>query len=333
MLMTVGQLRTIIDENVSTHQYAMLNEIFDEMEAIYLEIKQIDVQLLHEADDKKRKKIFKRLAARIGSVLKRASTAVNGLQKRARSFAGNALGKMLEYLAKIWNSLLSKMPGTSGAKLKKTMNGYVESFAAATEDDLGENFQNNIKERVKQTVADMIKTADIPDDASSKQIKTWLDQNKKQIANAIRQSVLNDPVLTDVKNIIKSRTEEYVDNIEQSLEATMRFSIKGFAAGAAFMLGFGFVDNFGLYIGVGAFEEGLAKIFPTMTTGDIGAVGNAFSDVLGVVFGAAIAAGVTKLTGSSKEGTVTQSSVGVAIGCLVPLFINALAHMIFGAGI
>jgi len=97
--------------------------------------------------------------------------------------------------------------------------------------------------------------------------------------------------------------------------------IKPFVAGTTFMIVFGIVDNLFLILGM----EWLERIMPTIDATVNGGIGNTVSDAIGVVFGTAISAIVTKLLKVTEDDTTfSQQLIGVVIGCLLPILIYVL---------
>lgn len=91
------------------------------------------------------------------------------------------------------------------------------------------------------------------------------------------------------------------------------------------MFTFGFVDNFILVLAGEAIDNTISASFgfsPMFSAG----VGNAISDVIGVLLGSFMATLVYKLFGEVKEEDVSRGTflvaqaVGIFLGCMVGLF-------------
>jgi hypothetical protein len=86
------------------------------------------------------------------------------------------------------------------------------------------------------------------------------------------------------------------------------------------MIVFGIIDNLGLFIGMD-FIEGFITghgYSPMIAAG----IGNAFSDMIGALFGGLIATGLYRVLKISDDSIKTSHQVvGVTIGCMIPVII------------
>ena len=97
--------------------------------------------------------------------------------------------------------------------------------------------------------------------------------------------------------------------------------LKPFVAGVTFMLIFGLIDNLFLILGMEWLEAMLPNIDPTVN----GGIGNTISDAIGVVGGASISKGVSKLLKVREEDTTfVQQLFGIIVGCLLPILVYVI---------
>ena len=100
-------------------------------------------------------------------------------------------------------------------------------------------------------------------------------------------------------------------------------TLKLFLVGCSFMIVFGIIDNAGLFVGMDFIESYViaAGYTPMIAAG----IGNAFSDVIGALFGGIISGFLSKLLKIDKDSITTAHQViGVTIGCMIPVVIAML---------
>mgnify|MGYP003116433883 CR=1 FL=1 len=252
----------------------------------------------------------------------------------AKNAAGKVIQKILLSLVSVMEKLLSKLPGAKQRLVRGMVSDSIDKFNGAFADDFGEGSQWNkkIEKIIKAEFDAMREEGILPNpEGDPQEIEQAFAKSASVVAKRIRGVLLNSPELKAVKSMVKARSEEILGALENEVEKSFGQKLGGFAAGASFMVGFGAVDNYGLWAGVEAIEGYVALNYPTMTISEVGMVGNTFSDLLGVVLGTVLAALIFKLTGAKGEGTAVQAAVGVTVGCLVPLF-NSILFRLIAAG-
>ena len=245
----------------------------------------------------------------------------------AKNAIGGVLMKIMTSLVNIFETLLSKLPGAKARYISGTLKKYTNQLGDVFEDDFGEGSQwpKKIKALVQAEMEALQNEGVIPgSDIPYQELKQEMGKNRQIIANRIKNTILNSPDLDSIKSLVQSRGGAVVDAIENDVSKSFGASVKGFAAGSSFMLGFGMVDNYGLWLGVASIEDWIAVNYPAMTVDQIGQIGNTFSDILGVLVGVVLAKMILKMTGAKGEGTTAQNVVGVAVGCLIPFFNSLL---------
>ena len=256
------------------------------------------------------------------------------LMARAKNAAGRVIEKILLSLLSIFEKLLSKIPGSKQRLVKEMVAKSINQFSDAFEDDFGEGSQwsEKIEEIIKAEFDAMASEGILPSpEGNPQEIKQAFAKAAPVIAKRIRGVLLNSSELKAVKSTVQARSEKLLGALENGVEKTFGAKVGGFAAGASFMVGFGAIDNYGLWAGVEAIEGYVAASYPSISISEVGMIGNTFSDLLGVVVGGMLAALILKLTGAKGEGTPMQAAVGVTVGCLIPL-VNSLLVRLLASG-
>ncbi|MCK9447048.1 TMEM65 family protein [bacterium] len=98
--------------------------------------------------------------------------------------------------------------------------------------------------------------------------------------------------------------------------------LKEFLVGISFMTVFGIIDNGGLFIGMDAIENKIISMgYSSLVAAGIG---NAFSDAIGALCGGYISNKLYKILKINGSGTIIQQTIGVVIGCMIPVIILML---------
>ena len=256
------------------------------------------------------------------------------LMGAAKNAAGRVVEKILLSLVSVFEKLLSKLPGSQQRLVKGMVAQSINKFSDAFEEDFGEGSQwsEKIEEVIKAEFETMRAEGILPNpEGSPQEIKQAFAKVAPVVAQRIRSVLLSSPELKAVKSTVQARSENILGALSDEFEKSFGAKIGGFAAGASFMVGFGAIDNYGLWAGVEAIEDYVAAAYPSISTSEVGMIGNTFSDLLGVVVGGALAALIFKLTGAKGEGTPMQAAVGVTVGCLIPL-VNSLLVRLLASG-
>ena len=258
------------------------------------------------------------------------------IMSAAKNAAGKVIEKILLSLVSVLEKLLSKLPGSKQRLVKGMVSDSIDKFNSAFENDYGEGSQwkKKIEEIIKAEFDAMREEGILPSPKGDPQeIKQAFAKSAPVVAKRIRDVLLNSPELEAIKSTVEARSRALLSDFENEVEKSFGQKLGGFAAGASFMVGFGAVDNYGLWAGVEAIEAYVALNYPAMTTSEVGMVGNTFSDLLGVALGTALAALIFKLTGAKGQGSGAQAAVGVTVGCLIPLFNSVLFRLIAAGAI
>lgn len=93
--------------------------------------------------------------------------------------------------------------------------------------------------------------------------------------------------------------------------------VKIFIVGSTFYIVFGIIDNLGLFIGMKGVEDFIISLGLSYKVA--AGLGNTFSDAIGALSGGIVAATMYKILKVRGAGTITEKTVGVIIGCLIPV--------------
>lgn len=100
-------------------------------------------------------------------------------------------------------------------------------------------------------------------------------------------------------------------------------SIRNILIGLVFGVMFGFMDNFGLWIGIDELQKYMPGGVKTKA-----ALGNTYSDFLGATMGTFVASIVTDITGftdaDESDTPIYITTVGILIGCILGMVVGRL---------
>ena len=96
-------------------------------------------------------------------------------------------------------------------------------------------------------------------------------------------------------------------------------SFKDLLLGLIFGIVFGFIDNFGLWMGISSLEEHLPGGILTKS-----GFGNTYSDTMGAVIGTIISIIAADLYDYDGDGPIWLNTMGIIIGCLLGMYIGKL---------
>lgn len=116
---------------------------------------------------------------------------------------------------------------------------------------------------------------------------------------------------TAIRNKQKKKTfTEFINN-GQTL------TIKGVLIGLSFGVIFGFMDNFGLWLGIDRLEQYMPGGVKTKA-----ALGNTYSDLLGATMGTSISIMLNDYFGIVEDADqpIWLNTIGIVLGCFVGLF-------------
>jgi len=118
---------------------------------------------------------------------------------------------------------------------------------------------------------------------------------------------------------LKKKNKEQI-SVTNFLNSGQTLTFKGVAIGLTFGIVFGFLDNFGLWIGINELQD----IFPggLLTKS---ALGNTYSDMLGAIVGTSIAIiAQDVLDYDNDKEPIWLNVIGIFIGCILGLFAGRL---------
>lgn len=120
---------------------------------------------------------------------------------------------------------------------------------------------------------------------------------------------------TALQNKQKKKTFIEFINKGQSL------SIKGVLIGLSFGIVFGFMDNFGLWLGIDKLEKYMPGGVKTKA-----ALGNTYSDFLGATMGTSVSIMLNDYLGNPEDADqpIWLNTIGIIIGCFIGLFAGRL---------
>ena len=250
--------------------------------------------------------------------IERSEIITEGMVDKIRSMIASgkkASLKALKPLAKVYHTILKKIPTTKEGMITSQLSKYSKQ--------INNILQNNMSEDViHRVVEDSMKEAQmgglIPDPELPKdEIDAHFKANAKRIYKIIENNI--EQATRAAKQKVQAKLMDIDGQIDQAT-SKKKGRIRNFSIGAAGPMVFGLIDNAGMFLGMGAIEESLAQLgFDSMTAAGFG---NTFSDALGAAAGGAVAAFLYKTLKVKGEGTITQQFLGVIVGCLIPVGIK-----------
>jgi hypothetical protein len=241
--------------------------------------------------------------------LKEKTASVLGRALEIMKKAGDLTKVPFVRLCQIIEESFGKLPRDKQDSIRHIVNKHAEEMSKRIETKLNSDV---VLDAVKKVLHESIndKTLDEQDMTGS------LARNKEEITRRVRAAL--SATIESIKSDIASGISDMHNEAERSLLQRIKDGSRDFAIGSSFMIGFGFIDNFALFVGMGMIDEELNKMgFDSITSAGIG---NAFSDVVGVLFGGAILFITKKIIGSNKrESTRLEQIFGLVVGCMIPV--------------
>ena len=103
--------------------------------------------------------------------------------------------------------------------------------------------------------------------------------------------------------------------------------VKIFIVGSTFYIVFGMIDNLGLFVGMEGVEDFIINL--GLSHKVAAGLGNTFSDAIGALSGGIVAGVMYKIFKVKGSGTIREKTVGVVIGCLIPVIFLILYEYFF----
>ena len=232
--------------------------------------------------------------------------------KSILSKASGASEKVLIPFFKLYQVIMKKIPSTKANIINTQLNSYAETINSVLENAMGEE---SIEKVIKKSMGEAKKLGLIPEPAESKEaIKNKFKQNMTSINAIIKKNIRQET------RVAKQKIQNVLTSVDTTTPKPSTSKLKSFTVGAAGPMVFGFIDNAGMFVGMGAVEESLMEMgFDSMIAAG---VGNTFSDALGAASGGAVAIALWKYFKIKGKSSITQQFLGVMVGCLIPIAIK-----------
>ena len=123
-----------------------------------------------------------------------------------------------------------------------------------------------------------------------------------------------------VKNIKLMQNNKEPLSFIQFLNVSDKLTVKNVFSGLIFGIVFGFLDNFGLWMGISVLEEHMPGGLKTKS-----ALGNTYSDFIGSTIGTSVSILVFELLEINDDDTpIWANTIGILIGCLLGMFFGRM---------
>lgn len=123
-----------------------------------------------------------------------------------------------------------------------------------------------------------------------------------------------------VKNIKQVEMNKPPLSFIQFLNVSDKLTIKNVFAGLIFGIVFGFLDNFGLWMGISVLEQHMPGGVKTKS-----ALGNTYSDFIGSIIGTSVSILAFELLELKNDTTpIWVNTIGISIGCLLGMFFGKM---------
>lgn len=123
------------------------------------------------------------------------------------------------------------------------------------------------------------------------------------------------------RNMIKIKNKQKPKTFIEFLNSGQTITLKSIVVGLTFGIVFGFMDNFGLWVGIDQLEKYMPGGIKTKA-----ALGNTYSDFLGATIGTSISMILGDYLGIPEdvEQPIWINTIGIIIGCILGLFAGRL---------
>ena len=123
-----------------------------------------------------------------------------------------------------------------------------------------------------------------------------------------------------VKNVLRKRKNQKPQTFIEFLNVGKKLTVKNVSIGLIFGIVFGFLDNFGLWMGISVLENYMPGGVKTKS-----ALGNTYSDFIGATIGSAISILAVEIFDYDNDDTpLWVNTVGIVIGCILGMIAGRL---------
>lgn len=123
-----------------------------------------------------------------------------------------------------------------------------------------------------------------------------------------------------VKNVLRKRKKQKPQTFIEFLNVGKKLTLKNVSIGLIFGIVFGFLDNFGLWMGISVLENYMPGGVKTKS-----ALGNTYSDFIGATIGSAISILAVEIFDYDNDDTpLWVNTVGIVIGCILGMIAGRL---------
>lgn len=123
-----------------------------------------------------------------------------------------------------------------------------------------------------------------------------------------------------VKNVLRKRKNQKPQTFIEFLNVGKKLTVKNVSIGLIFGIVFGFLDNFGLWMGISVLENYMPGGVKTKS-----ALGNTYSDFIGATIGSAISILAVEIFDYDNDDTpLWVNTVGILIGCILGMIAGRL---------
>ena len=123
-----------------------------------------------------------------------------------------------------------------------------------------------------------------------------------------------------VKNVLRKRKKQKPQTFIEFLNVGKKLTLKNVSIGLIFGIVFGFLDNFGLWMGISVLENYMPGGVKTKS-----ALGNTYSDFIGATIGSAISILAVEIFDYDNDDTpLWVNTVGILIGCILGMMAGRL---------
>ena len=123
-----------------------------------------------------------------------------------------------------------------------------------------------------------------------------------------------------VKNVLRKRKKQKPQTFIEFLNVGKKLTLKNVSIGLIFGIVFGFLDNFGLWMGISVLENYMPGGVKTKS-----ALGNTYSDFIGATIGSAISILAVEIFDYDNDDTpLWVNTVGIVIGCILGMMAGRL---------
>lgn len=248
----------------------------------------------------------------VEGVTDRLRNLFQGLKRRVTHLSE----PVLRMLGRVFQKVMAKLPGTSQNLIRREINRYAGYIEDAMEGTLSEEAIQEAVERALET-AQKSGLIPKPGEASRAEIARAFEENHEAIVAMVQANVERamDQAKKKIARIVLTADRKATKGAAAGLHA-----LKAYGVGMSASVVFGVIDNAGMLIGMNGVDDAVTALgySPQISA----ALGNTFSDAAGALLGGAVAFALWKILGVKGEGTTSQATIGVVVGCLLPIAVK-----------